>query len=422
MSVMPDMAAPLPLTQGDVDRELGRLTTDGDRIGEALVALEAHPGYGFLRGATLSGRTEQLWQAAQSDIELLYQRFNSYTTVLDKAREVRARRNRPGATELAELTTLLRGDAVVLATEEIPLGRRNLTGPTMITHTMSLVELVAAMDRSYQSVSDVVVAADDVWSAVVRTLDPVDERMAQARELCASLGLGEARHPLFTELDSIGTRLSALHARAFNDPLAFYAGKPGDGAPDLAEADELATRLGRVRTELDALATVRAELDERLGGARLAIDAVAAAEADARADHDLVLEKIAAPAIAPVPDGTPALHQQLTAVAGLVDRHDWPRVAAALDALAVATERAREQVGEVRDTAAALLGRRAELRGRLDAYRVKAAQLRVTEDPEVTARYQETYDLLWTVPCDLRAATRALNRYQQAIAARGPQQ
>jgi hypothetical protein len=95
-------------------------------------------------------------------------------------------------------------------------------------------------------------------------------------------------------------------------------------------------------------------------------------------------------------------------------------VSAALDALAAATERAREQVGEIRDTAAALLGRRAELRGRLDAYRVKAAQLRLAEDAEIAARYQEAYDLLWTVPCDLRAATKALNRYQQAIAARGP--
>jgi hypothetical protein len=75
----------------------------------------------------------------------------------------------------------------------------------------------------------------------------------------------------------------------------------------------------------------------------------------------------------------------------------------------------------VRDTAAALLGRRRELRGRLDAYRVKAAQLRLTEDAEISARYQEAHDLLWTVPCDLRAATMALNRYQQAIAARGPQ-
>ena len=51
---MPTMAAnPVPvLSQDVVDRELNRLTTDGDRIADALVALEAHPGYSFLQGGT----------------------------------------------------------------------------------------------------------------------------------------------------------------------------------------------------------------------------------------------------------------------------------------------------------------------------------------------------------------------------------
>jgi hypothetical protein len=413
---------PVPvLTQDNVDRELVRLTGDGERIGEALVALEAHPGYGFLRGATLTGRTEELWQATRADIAVLYQRFDLYRSVLDRARQVRARRNRPGAGELAELTSLLRGDTVVLGTEEIPLGRRNLTGPTTITHTMTLAELVAGMDRSYQQASDLVVAVDDVWSAVVRTLDPLDQTLDGARELCASLGLGEARHPLFTELDTISGAVAALRARAFADPLTLYTGEPGSGAPDLTEADRIAATARALRTELDTLGTVRAELDQRLAAAGAAIEGVAAEETRARADYDLVLEKIASPAIAPVPDGTGELRLRLAGVSGLVSRHDWSGVAAELAELSSATDAAHARAHDVRDTAAALLGRRKELRGRLDAYRVKAAQLRLTEDAAITAHYQETYDLLWTVPCDLRAATRALNRYQQAIAARGPQ-
>jgi hypothetical protein len=415
------MAAPLPLTQENVDRELDRLTTDGDRIAEALVALEAHPGYTFLQGAALTGRTAELWGTARTDVAVLYQRFDAYREVLDRARAVRGRRNRPGQAELAELTTLLRGAAVVLGTEEIPLGRRNLTGPTTITHTMSVPDLVAAMDRSYQRVSDVVVAADDVWSAAVHTLDPLDAHVEQAAELAASLGLGEADHPLHQRLAAVRARLAELHARTFADPLAWYAGTPGEGAPDLAAADELARDLAGLRAELDSLATVRAGLDQRLAEARSAIDAVGAAETAAWADYATVLAKIAAPAIATVPDGTPALRDQFDQVTELVARHDWTGIADALAALADATDAAGRRVAEVRDTAAALLGRRAELRGRLDAYRVKAARLRITEDAEITACYQETYDLLWTVPCDLRAATRALNRYQQAIAAKGPQ-
>ncbi|HKN99178.1 MAG TPA: hypothetical protein VJX10_18805 [Pseudonocardiaceae bacterium] len=413
---------PVPvLTQDNVDLELARLTTDGERIGEALIALEAHPGYGFLQGSTLTGRTEELWQAARADIAVLYQRFDLYRSVLDRARQVRARRNRPGAAELAELTTLLRGEAVVLGTEEIPLSRRHLTDPTTITHTMTLGELVASMDRTYQRASDLVVAVDDVWSAVVRTFDPLDRELDGARELCASLGLGEARHPLFTELDAISTEIAALRARAFADPLTLYTGEPGSGRPDLAGADRLAARVTALRAELDALAAVRADLDQRLAAARAAIDGVGAEEARAGADYDLVQDKIRSPAIQPVPDGTPELRQRLAGIAGLASRHDWSAVVAELDSLATATGAAQARAHAVRDTAAALLGRRKELRGRLDAYRVKAAQLRLTEDAEITARYQEAHDLLWTVPCDLRAATVALNRYQQAIAAKGPQ-
>jgi hypothetical protein len=421
MAVMPVMVSnPMPaITQDNADRELDRLTTDGDRIGEALIALEAHPGYRFLEGTTLSGRTAELWSVVRADIALLYQHFGSYRSVLAKAREVRARRNRPGAAELAELNTLLRGRAVELSTEEIPLGRRNLTGPATVTNRMTLAGLVTSMDAAFQRASDVVVATDDVWTAAVRTLDPLDGQLDAARELSASLGLGETRDPLFTEVDSIGSEVAALRARAFADPLALYRGEPGRGGPDLGTADALTERLTAVRTRLDSLAAVRAGFGEQVARARIAIDAVAAAEADARNAYDLVLDKIANPAIATVPDGTPPLRERLAGLSVLVARHDWQGVTDALADLTAATGQATGAAREVRETAAALLDRRAELRGRLDAYRVKAARQRLSEDAEIAACYQSTYDLLWTVPCDLRAATRALNRYQQAIAAKG---
>jgi hypothetical protein len=407
------------LTQDDADRELNRLGTDGDRIADALVTLENHPGYRFLQGAALTGRTLAAWQQVRADVALLYQRFDSYRGILAKAREIRARRNRLGTADLAELATLLRGDTVELATEEIPLGRRNLTGPSTITYRMTVAELLAEMDGLFQRVTDVAVATDDVWTAMVRALDPLDEQLDTAREVAGSLGLGETRDPLFLEVDGIGTALADLRARAFADPLALYQGEPGSGHPDITEAAALERRLTSVGAELASVARVRAEFAERVTRAEAAIDAVLAAEVKARSAYELVLEKIASPAIAPVPDGTPPLRDRVAALRTLVDRHDWTGVAVALTALDTATEQARARVVEVADTATALLDRRSELRGRLDAYRVKAARLRRGEDPELAAYYQETYDLLWTVPCDLRSATRALNRYQQAITAKG---
>jgi hypothetical protein len=62
-----------------------------------------------------------------------------------------------------------------------------------------------------------------------------------------------------------------------------------------------------------------------------------------------------------------------------------------------------------------LLDRRAELRGRLEAYQVKAARLGHAEDAELSGLHDEAHEILFTAPCDLPAATRALNRYRQAI-------
>ena len=413
-------AGPIPLlTPDEVDRARAKLASDGDRIAGALVALESHPGHQFLSGTRLTGRTAVSWAETRADIDLLYQRFNAYQTVLGKAKEVRARRGRPGAGELAELSALLRGPSIELATEEIPLQQRNLTGPDTVTSRMTLAQLVAAMDTAFGRATEVVVAADEVWSAFVHQADALDAGLDAARELAASLGLGESRDPLFSALEDIGTELADLRARAFADPLAFYLGEPGSGQPELGDLTALDTRLAAVRADEDKLAAVRVGVDERIARANGAIDGLVSLMAQARQARDLVLDKIAGPAITDVPSEADRLRAQLTGLADAVARQRWASVSDELTALAAATDEATRQVQDVLDTANALLGRRSELRGRLDAYRVKAARFRLAEDSEIAGCYQQAYDLLWTVPCDLRAATRALNRYQQAIAAKG---
>jgi hypothetical protein len=46
---------------------------------------------------------------------------------------------------------------------------------------------------------------------------------------------------------------------------------------------------------------------------------------------------------------------------------------------------------------------------------VKAARLGHAEDTELARLHGEAHQILFTAPCDLAAATRALNRYRQAI-------
>ena len=41
--------------------------------------------------------------------------------------------------------------------------------------------------------------------------------------------------------------------------------------------------------------------------------------------------------------------------------------------------------------------------------------MRVAEDPEVIERYEKARWLLWSAPCDLRAAAAAVARFQQSL-------
>jgi len=58
---------------------------------------------------------------------------------------------------------------------------------------------------------------------------------------------------------------------------------------------------------------------------------------------------------------------------------------------------------------------RAELRGRLGAYRAKAAALGRIEDLGLEQLYQRARDLLWSAPCDLAIAAAAVAEYQSAV-------
>ncbi|CAM5575279.1 hypothetical protein SBADM41S_04898 [Streptomyces badius] len=59
---------------------------------------------------------------------------------------------------------------------------------------------------------------------------------------------------------------------------------------------------------------------------------------------------------------------------------------------------------------------RAELRGRLDAYKAKVARHGLAEDPLLIERYDAARRMLWSAPCDLRVAEQAVLRYQHAVA------
>jgi hypothetical protein len=367
------------------DRALERLDGESDRIAEALVAMDGHPGHELLRVAALTGRTKDRWAEIAATMATLWVQFDAYRALLDRAREVRARKVKPGQAELDELTALLTGDVVELNREQVPIERRGLTGPAVTAERISLAELVARMKAGYATVTAVLAEVDASTAAALHRIDELEAALQAAR----SAGNLPA-------LDRIRDRLTDARDRVAGDPLGFAAHN------DLAELGE----------QLEALRAVRETYDERVGRIAATLGEIEATRAEAHRVAADVAAKIATAGLPPIADRTPALRDELTA---LHREPDWLRLATELDRLDRAAAAALNEAKLALRNLTGLLDRRAELRGRLDAYRAKAERLGRAEDLALAGLHDRAHALLFTAPCDLAAATRAVNRYQRAV-------
>ncbi|MFE9449324.1 hypothetical protein [Streptomyces sp. NPDC006739] len=416
-----DPAGPV-MDRDEVDRALARLGAEHEAIETSLFALQDHAGRRLLEGAELSGVTQERWQDAEASITLLWAYFDAYTAALRSAREIRARRRWSSREDLVELTELLRGESVTVADSTTATANApTLSGPGRLSRSFSLTTLVDRMNELYASSLDMVVAADAVWSALPARIDLLAAELQRTRKLAHSVGVRPGEHPAGDDLERITRTLTKLREDVVRDPLAFWvpaegSSAPGGGRPDTTVYDREARALEDVRREIDAVLTVRQDAEQRLIRLRDVLSRADRTLAEARTARGEVLAKIAATEV-PVVSGPPtALQEQLAAAAEYRRQAQWHRLSPLLESLEQKAEdellRARESLTAV----TAPLAVRAELRGRLDAYRAKVARYGLAEDPFLIERYDAARRMLWSAPCDLRVAEQAVLRYQQAAA------
>ena len=375
------------------------VVAERDAIQANLLELDGSFVKQLLDGATLTGQTRQRWAAAAATLAGLWETYMAYSAVVDRVAELGGAR-RPSKQDLSELTELLTGPAIRLASAPVPLARRDLadTGRVAITIEAS----VAAMRRAFTEVAEVLSAIEAIWADVGAPLDTAAGELARCRPLVA--GLGDEIEAAFRDAQS---SLDSRRAETNADPLALSRG----GRTDTSAAD-------RLREQVSGLAARIAELDRLRGAAQRRIDGLRTATADARAARQdaVTAWQRAAQRIAMLPPLPPDIAEPpLASLTALAAAGRWTRLEAELGQCEsnLAASAARTQ--EVQHSVAALLGRRDELRGLLGAYQAKAARLGAAEDPALAARYDQAHDLLWAAPCDLAAATAAVAGYQQAI-------
>ncbi|MFB7216986.1 hypothetical protein [Streptomyces sp. NPDC056227] len=408
------------MDRDEADRALARLDAEHEAIETSLLALQDHAGRRLLEGADLTGVTKERWAATEQSITLLWGYFDAYAGAIDAAREIRARRRSPNRDDLLALTELLRGQGVTMASTAARPDP-SITGPAKLSERFTLEELVARMNELYARSLDMVVASDSVWSALPARIDLLAAELRRTRSLAHSVGVRPGDHPAGDDLESITHELVTLRVQVISDPLAFWlpgpgSAAPGGGRPDTTRYDRAARALDDVRREIEAVLAVRQDAEQRLVHLRDLLSRADRTLAEARSARGEVLAKIAASEV-PAVSGPPTALQERLAAASECRRHaQWHRLSPLLESLEREAEdellRARESLSAV----TAPLAVRAELRGRLDAYKAKVARHGLAEDPVLIERYDAARRMLWSAPCDLRVAGQAVLRYQEAVA------
>ncbi|GAA4692564.1 hypothetical protein [Phytohabitans rumicis] len=386
------------MSRDEVDRAIVGLVAAYDRISAAMYEMDGHPALVLLRSGGLRGKTQQVAVEVLAAVDVLWSQFAALGAQLDRAKTVRAERSRPGEGELRVLTSVLRGAVIGLTSDGIVVDDPSAGAPTTWQTLPGLagdLETVAA--EVVRALGEVEASSSRVAAWYVVPMDA----LARARSEAVDLG-GDALAR--SDVDGIAARLGEAQAEALRDPF----GASGPPAGLLAEIDALTKRIA-------GLAGLRTAYPEMVRRLIAAVDKVAAAESEARRVHALAEAKIAHAGLPPVPDAVPALRAHLAQLGQLERERRWARLADELSIVERSVAQARERAAHVYEAADGLLQRRAELRGRLDAYRSRAGRMGLVEHDELSARHRAAQDLLYTSPCDLPAATRAVVAYQRYL-------
>jgi hypothetical protein len=395
-----------PLSREQAAALVESAVRERDTIQSNLLELDASFGRRLLAGATLHGGSKTRWDKAAAELATLWETFAACSAVVDRAAQLLSASRRPSTFQLLEINGLLTGPSVQLSGPSAAPVRRDLTGGG--DRNVTLAAAVREMRRSFAAAVAVTADAEAVWNAVAGPLQQAGTALTEVREQTAGIDDDALRNAL----GAASADLAQLRETLNQDPLALYVG----GRPDVARVDRLTQRVAAVTQRAGQLAALRSDSSRRIAAVTVVVTAARQAWQDAMVARKRAAAKIAAGAL-PAPPDVSGLAGQLAGLDVLAAQGRWTQLDAELDQL---SRQATALAGGCRDAerqAVALLERRDELRGLLDAYRAKAARLGAAEDAELAARYRQARDLLWTAPCNLAAATAAVTHYQQAILA-----
>lgn len=391
------------LTREQAEAAVSAAVAERDTIRSSLLDLDRSLGKQLLAGANVVSDTGRRWNGAAVDLTMLWEVFDAYSAAVDRAAAIQARAHGNGL-GLTEVTAVLTGPSVRLAAASSPVTSRNLTGTA--DTWLTLAAAVRDMRSIFDSVADVVLAAEDIWSETADRLRQADADLAEAKRRAG----GFADDELTGMLDTAEADLGRLRGVLNSDPMALSR----RDHLDAARLERLPQQTAAISARASELARLRDDAGGRIADVAAAVRRAHSAWQEAAAVQERAAARIAA-ALTPLPD-TGRLAGRVAALGELTAARRWTRLSSELADLERQAASAARQCRAAEQEAAALLDRRDELRGLLDGYRARAARFGAG-NRDLQARYEQARELLWTRPCELSLAAGAVTAYQQAVLA-----
>jgi hypothetical protein len=344
----------------------------------------------LLDASALRGETARRWAEAAAARADLFGAHRQLSELLERATAMR-----PG-----DVAALLDAATVVGLDAPLPLAERSLLDGSRRVERVTPDRRLADMAAAFADVRTVLSAVEEIWGAAIPW---VRDRRARLAELTAEADALGVSVP--DALDALDGALDALAEAVVADPLAWPS-------PAVAATD---ARLDAAGTDLAARRAVRDDWPGHLASARQLVTSLAALVVTDREITTQAQSRISGVEPPADSDPSPELAAELDALAARAETASWQDAAAGLAAWRRRMDAATAAVSQRVTAHQALLDRRSELRGRLEAYQAKAARMHRLEDAELAALRRRAHDALYTAPTDLVVAGELVRDYQDAL-------
>lgn len=390
----------------EVDRLLATMSSQSSVVTTNLLELEDLPTYKILTDAKsppkLTGTTKDLVEPAMAGVRQLWQFFAMFTDLLRKAQDLRGT-GRLKESRAVELEQLLTGPSIKLPAKQIPLAQRGLLTAAETDDAITPADLLRAMSGAFEAAKQAVLIVENAWDKLLPGVTTASEEFASLVRLSKELALEPD-----AEMIALHERIRRYKTMVLSDPL---------GMTDTFDRDVLSV-IGAARARLEEQKRQRDTIPADLKKAQLLVGEIEDLIARGAAALAITREKIKNPEGLKEPLGADILTLEprglvpwLARLQILADTPRWQTARRGLDqwlTTAGGTRDAAEAILSANETPYQL---RSELRGLLEALKVKAALTGLSEEPDVSRLYEQARTLLHTAPCDLTAASAKVSEY-----------